>query len=177
LHQHSNMKSDTPRTDEAIEAMGLEAYVVPVEICRQLERELTEKNNEVARLRKYVEKLEIYSPENEWSHPEWRKLIRSKEEQEDPETLFKLYQFRFAPATEKTLADKCIGNVTKFTHEGNNDAKDKQPEWRELGDDEVICEGDERQEYIHGMVWRKCENSIGTLAGKWPTLKFRRLRG
>jgi len=50
--------------------------------------------NEVARLRKYVEKLEIYSPENDWSHPEWRKLIGSKDEQEDPETLFKLYQFR-----------------------------------------------------------------------------------
>ena len=35
--------------------------------------------NEVARLRKYVEKLEIYSPENDWSHPEWRKLIGSKD--------------------------------------------------------------------------------------------------
>jgi len=53
--------------------------------------------NEVARLRKYVEKLEIYSPENDWSHPEWRKLIGSKEQSEDPETLFKLYQFRFEP--------------------------------------------------------------------------------
>ena len=55
----------------------------------------------VERLRKYVERLEIYSPENEWSYPEWRKLIGSKQEQEDPETLFKLYQFRFAPATDE----------------------------------------------------------------------------
>jgi len=54
-------------------------------------------DNEVARLRKYIDKLEIYSPENEWSLPEWRKLIGSKEEQEDPETLFKLYQFRLEP--------------------------------------------------------------------------------
>jgi hypothetical protein len=43
--------SNTPRTDEAVEAMGLKAFVVPVEICRQLERELAEKTNEVARLR------------------------------------------------------------------------------------------------------------------------------
>jgi len=41
----------TPRTDEACEAMGLKAFVVPVETSRQLERELDEKTNEVARLR------------------------------------------------------------------------------------------------------------------------------
>jgi L-lysine 2,3-aminomutase len=34
--------------------MGLEAFVVPVEICLQLERELTEKTNEVARLNEMV---------------------------------------------------------------------------------------------------------------------------
>jgi len=51
-------ESDTPRTDEAIEAMGLEAYVVPVEVCRQLELELNaslenqlESQAEIARLR------------------------------------------------------------------------------------------------------------------------------
>ena len=64
-------------------------------------RKRGELNNEVARLRKYVEKIEIYSPENEWSQPEWRKLIGSKEEQEEPDTLFKLYQFRIAPAPEE----------------------------------------------------------------------------
>jgi len=32
--------TDTPRTDKAIEAMGLQAYVVPVEVCRQIELEL-----------------------------------------------------------------------------------------------------------------------------------------
>jgi len=41
----------TPRTDESCEAMGLKAFVVPVEISRQLERELAEKSNEVERLR------------------------------------------------------------------------------------------------------------------------------
>jgi len=41
----------TPRTDEACEAMGLKAFVVPVETSRQLERELAQKTNEVERLR------------------------------------------------------------------------------------------------------------------------------
>jgi len=47
----NSTNTPTPRTDEAVEAMGLKAFVVPVEICRQLEHELTEKTNEVARLR------------------------------------------------------------------------------------------------------------------------------
>jgi len=46
--------NDTPRTDEACEAMGLKAFVVPVETSRQLERELAEKTNEVARLRELL---------------------------------------------------------------------------------------------------------------------------
>ena len=87
----------TPRTDAVIQSPN-SFYMVRVEnLCRELERELVEKTNEVAKLHKYVEKLEIYSPENDWSHPEWRKLIGSKEQSEDPDTLFKLYQFRFEP--------------------------------------------------------------------------------
>ena len=46
--------TQTPRTDEACEAMGLKAFVVPVEISRQLERELSEKTNEVARLHNVI---------------------------------------------------------------------------------------------------------------------------
>lgn len=79
-----------------------------IRLAFNLERELTEKINEVARLCKYVEKLEIYSPENEWSQPEWRKLIGSKEEHEDPETLFRLYQFRLAPAPEESTIGDCL---------------------------------------------------------------------
>jgi len=37
--------------------MGLKAFVVPVETSRQLERELTEKTNEVARLRELLKKV------------------------------------------------------------------------------------------------------------------------
>jgi hypothetical protein len=52
---------------------------------------------EVERLRKYVAILEIYSPENNYSLPEWRSIIGSKEEFEDPIVLFHLYQFRITP--------------------------------------------------------------------------------
>ena len=53
----NSTNTPTPRTDEAVEAMGLKAFVVPVEICRQLERELTEKTNEVERLREELDRL------------------------------------------------------------------------------------------------------------------------
>jgi predicted RNase H-like nuclease (RuvC/YqgF family) len=46
-----NNEVATPRTDEACEAMGLKAFVVPVETSRQLERKLIKKTNEVERLR------------------------------------------------------------------------------------------------------------------------------
>jgi len=51
-----------------------------------------------------------------------------------------------------------------------------EPEWRELGPDEVIQRGDERIEYPHGLEWRMAKNSIGTMAGRWSTLKFRTRR-
>jgi hypothetical protein len=51
MNSDTNNEVITPRTDEAAEAMGLKAFVVPIEICRQLERELSEKTNDAARLR------------------------------------------------------------------------------------------------------------------------------
>jgi len=48
----------TPRTDEACEAMGLKAFVVPLETSRQIERELTEKTNEVERLQQQIRNLQ-----------------------------------------------------------------------------------------------------------------------
>jgi hypothetical protein len=52
----------------------------------------------------------------------------------------------------------------------------EQIEWRDMGLDEVIQEGDERTDSRHGLAWRKVENSIGTQPKKWPTLKFRTRR-
>jgi len=136
--------TDTPRTDlkelESSEVEYPHDFYALADLCRQLERELaasqaevamlrSQRNDlllelkaalgEVARLRKYVEKLEIYSPENEWSQPEWRKLSGSKEENEDPETLFQLYQFRIATAPEE--ADQ-FRDITKMVSTPRTDA-------------------------------------------------------
>ena len=117
-----------------------EAYAGNPAFCRcnnneKLERELAKKTNEVARLRKYIEKLEIYSPENEWSQPEWRKLIGSKEAHEDPEILFKLYQFRLAPAPEEPTSKESLT---------------VEPEWRIKSPKEYIENGDE---YERNYFW------------------------
>jgi hypothetical protein len=71
------------------------------------------------------------------------------------------------------------GVKATLTGENNEVAKwfkEPTPDWRELRQDEVICEGDERTDRHHELGWRKAENSIGTLAWKWPTLKFRTRR-
>ena len=61
----------TPRTDEACEAMGLKAFVVPVETSRQLERELSEKTKEVARLRKVMREYIDFMDENLGTTADW----------------------------------------------------------------------------------------------------------
>jgi hypothetical protein len=60
-----------------------------------------EQEKEVQRLSKYVEMLEIFSPENEWDRPKWRRLVGSKEENENPKTLRNLYQLRIATTPEQ----------------------------------------------------------------------------
>jgi hypothetical protein len=167
-------------------------------------------NNEVARLRKYIERLEIYSPENEWSQPEWRKLIGSKEENEDPDTLFKLYQFRLAPEPEEPVSDwKCphcgsttgtwfsrvepMGDICEdcgksvdeelivVNPEPSNLVVDQNAnnmsnkEWRELGPDEVIQEGDEV--FSLGMWIPVSPNLVIPINDKRkPEVRFRTLR-
>jgi hypothetical protein len=99
--------------------------------------------NEVARLREFlnraIQMLTAVTWGDEGRDFDWKKVMK------DLEKLAK--ETALAPATEETKTsahpDKCIGNVAKFTHEGNADAKFKQCEWRELGLLEVIQEGDE----------------------------------
>jgi hypothetical protein len=60
----------TPRTDSIISAIDMDAAFQ--DLCRQLERELSEKTNEVARLRELLERgievAEILA--DEWIDPE-----------------------------------------------------------------------------------------------------------
>ena len=72
---------------------------------------------------------------------------------------------QLAPAPEEpetsALINMCIGNVTESS-----------PEWRELGLDEVICEGDE---YFWDWRWYWPNKSIG-LTPKGVGLRFRTRR-
>ena len=90
--------NDTPRTDEACEAMGLKAFVVPVETSRQLERELAEKTNEVARLMDLLERA-IEAIEEEGCpktandiREELARLAPSPEETQDGVTMSEWYE-------------------------------------------------------------------------------------
>ena len=157
--------TDTPRTDEAIEAMGLAALVVPVEICRQLEMELNvslknqlEVQAKIARLRELLNRA-IEIADEFWKNQKQTVTVLHDELEDELEEIKKVAAL--ATATEEPVIQ---------------DSRITEPEWRELGLEEVIQEGDERQDYLHGMVWRKCENSIGTQPKKWPTLKFRTRR-
>jgi len=88
-----------------------------------------------------------------------------------------------APAPEETETsahpNKCIGNVTKIPHEGNNDAKFKQSEWRELGPDEVIQEGDQVQPKHHDRkgawiwIW---SHEIGATPRDQEAMRYRTRR-
>ena len=135
-----------------------------MDACKYYRKELDDKNNEVARLRELLNRaIEIADKSLDCLIP----VFRGEHEEIETELKRLKAESKFAPAPEEpetsAHTDKCVGNVT-------------EPAWRELGDDELICEEDERQDYLHGMVWRKCENSIGTLAGVWHTLKFRTRR-
>jgi len=142
----------TPRTDEACEAMGLKAFVVPVETSRQLERELAEKSNEVARLREELDRLKRGCQGSCYAcEPVGAMNLKLEAE-----------VARLREIVERYRAETC--------------PSEKDDQWREIGPDEMIQEGDERTDFLHGLAWRKVENSIGTLAWKWTTLKFRTLR-
>jgi rubredoxin len=266
----NQMKTNIQEVNEHINNLNNEVARLREKVERQAERirylegatnhacgtPLSRANNEVARLRKYVEKLEIFAPENDWSLPEWRNLVGSKEQNEDPETLFKLYQFRLAPAPEEPVTEK----ASKFSvnpsfyekcnvcgesygdHTGHPDdphcplqpvddwkcphcgsttgtwfsrvepmgdicedcgkAVDEEPivvnpepsnpfvaqkvdnlsdnEWRRLGPDEVICEGDEVQpnhfDKINGEWASVFAFEIGTPTShhKWARYRTRR---
>ena len=142
------MNDEMKTTNETNEVARLRAEVqraiedrnrIGIEIRGEYLPKLKETNNEVARLRKYVELIEIFSPDNEWSQPEWRKLIGSKEENEDPETLFKLYEFRLAPAPKEPVIKESL-------------TTEPAPEWRIKEKGEIIEAEDQYNSPMAGWV-------------------------
>jgi len=163
MNTSTNDTTPTPRTDEACEAMGLKAFVVPVETSRQLERELAEKSNEVARLREELDRLKRGCQGSCYAcEPVGAMNLKLEAEVARLREIVERYRAETCPSEKDTSTETCPSQ--------------KDDQWRELGPDEMIQEGDERTDFLHGLAWRKVENSIGTLAWKWTTLKFRTLR-
>jgi hypothetical protein len=176
---------------------GTKAFIVDSDFARELEQELTEKTNEVARLRaevqraiedrnrigieirgEYLPKLKDQANEVARIRELLNRAIDVAESAIDSHSCtcsgclsdfeklknIQLEEARLAPAPEEQCSDgtadaadmECedyktsehlkhsLDPAQKITHEGNNDAKFKQSEWREIGPDEVIQEGDEQ---------------------------------
>jgi hypothetical protein len=194
--------TDTPRTDEACEAMGLKAFVVPVETYRQLERELADKINEVARLREQLTRVIGIAEKFRW-HTRTHEWISMKDELDKIKTE---HEARLATAPEEPENDwKCphCGSTTgawfsrvepmgdfcedcgksvdeepvteKDTKVSVNDQQHTEnvnDHWRELGPDEVIQEGDEFLGDYDG--WMKCELYVGKRAELLGRVRTRR---
>jgi len=174
--------SDTPLTDAELNKTwkGIHAAFVPMAFARQLERELAEKTNEVSRLQQQIRNMqEIIDDDTKHKTELHNEVARLREVCEWAADMMDGISpargqeirdaiARLAPAPEESETsahpDKCIGNVTEpanptcsnTTHKHSYcDCKEPAPEWRELGPDEVIQEGDEVQpkHYERNMGW------------------------
>jgi len=150
------MNTDTPRT-ESYEMWLIKGF------ARQLEMELAEKSNEVARLREELDRLKRGCQGSCYAcEPVGAMNLKLEAEVARLREIVERYRAETCPSEKDTSTETCPSQ--------------KDDQWRELGPDEMIQEGDERTDFLHGLAWRKVENSIGTLAWKWTTLKFRTLR-
>ena len=149
-----------------------------VEFAEQLERELAASKAEVERLKDIlnrtiaeIEKAPFHSP----------KLTAF--------TAHRLAErYREEMTNTSTHPDKCIGNVSPANPTCNNtthkyshcDCSEPSPDWRELGPDEVIQEGDEFNQ--NGSYdWGKCGEYFLSTCPKahstyHPLLRFRTRR-
>lgn len=80
---------------------------------------------------------------------------------------------RIAPAPEEAAPCRHSDDVNcRSCHVG--EVKEPVPSWRELGPDEVICEGDEK--FVGRGPWLTQAVYIGAKAGEYPLIRFRTRR-
>jgi hypothetical protein len=153
----------TPRTDEHPNfANGLGIPTVATSFARQLERELAEKTNEVARLRELLTEASYRIQE-----PDFVKEIEDA----------------LAPAPEEpVIQDSRITELVCDCHLWKQPmscprCEEPASEWRELGEDEVICENDELFYEPNGRSWERCgETYSGLKPRKLTNYRFRTRR-
>jgi len=164
----------TPDNEVALpsDKSSLQAQSDPLALYHALcdmTKDLIEKTNEVARLREVCE----------WA-ADMMDGISPARGQEIRDAIARLAPAPEEPETSAQI-DKCIGNVTEpanptcsnTTHKFSHcDCENPTPialEWRELGPDEVIQDGDE---YISKQkaVWYEIDDEFeNTMVKQWPT--------
>ena len=143
-------------------------------LSRQLERELAEKNNEVARLRELLERaIEIADNYEIAGLPRDGFMLHWKVNKHEFSMLKE--KTRLAPAPEEPVIQE--NRITEPDPEKPTIAKsatvEPAPEWRELLPHEKVQKGDE--EWWHKELgWRPATSSIGEKAGE--TLYLTRTR-
>jgi hypothetical protein len=142
-----------------------EAYAYMANHAEKLERELAEKTNEVARLRELLNRaIEIAERTIKGACGEWGCIGQTDEAEKYGKELTKMKEeARLAPAPEETqdgaTMDEWYGGFSKI--ESTDPVPSQSPtqtEWRELGPDEVIQEGDE---YFWKGRWYWPGQSVG----------------
>jgi hypothetical protein len=148
------------------------------DLCRQLERELDDKTNEVARLMELLERaIEIadeaiiplqrseYSMDGDMLYRQLERL-RDEVAQLAPAPEEQTLCLREPTAEESKVLDKIIDELRK-------EDRHYAPIWRELGPDEVIQEGDE---YTWGEYWHDVDLSVTDTPSSYPNFSFRTRR-
>jgi len=129
-------------------------------------------DNEVARLRELLKRVMQTGVAHYTSYCFERCICGAESVQEDIQDELA----RLAPAPEEPVS---LDPTPKFTHEGDMDVKVKQPEWRELGPDEVIQEGDEVQPKHHNRkgawiwIW---SHEVGATPRDQEAMRYRTRR-
>ena len=160
--------NDTPRTDSIISAIDMDAAFQY--LCRQLERDLSASTNEVARIRELLNRAievaeeAIRLADIDYENDKFGKVTWLKKEVAEIET-----EARLDPAPEEPVS---IPTDLNQHYKANTLSLN---EWRELGPDEVICEGDEST--CTSGTWSPCISTIGDRPQSYPApFRFRTRR-
>jgi hypothetical protein len=164
----SDYVSDTPITSDLLEKLkkpsdgdGKDL----ITLCREFERELAEKTNEVARLR---ELLTLAIEIADGLVDPFTRITGVPEQ-----GLAKLAAL--APTPKEPANPTCSNTTHKFSHCDCETPTPIQPEWRELGPDEVIQEGDEFH-VTSADYWKKVTLYIGCRLDQSSLLRVRTRR-
>jgi hypothetical protein len=178
----TNEVSNTPRTDAEITCVGIDgdgdAYL-HADFARELERELAEKTNEVARLRELLIKITDLAeslsgyyynalcdmqecPAKKWGKVHQKLLADNLEH-------FKK-EARLAPAPKEPVNPTCANTTHKFSHCDCEKPTpiEPAPEWRELGPDEVIQMDDMYRNDVSSRNYPVTSVMIGKPVGNFP---------